>query len=70
MTDTPVVTITATTTANLKLRTSAPSGSVITVMPKGATVKVIEGGQSWAKVEYNGKVGYASNNYLTFNTVG
>lgn len=69
-TDTPVVTITATTTANLKLRTSAPSGSVITVMPKGATVKVIEGGQSWAKVEYNGKVGYASNNYLTFNTVG
>ena len=70
VTDTPVVTITATTTANLKLRTSAPSGSVITVMPKGATVKVIEGGQSWAKVEYNGKVGYASNNYLTFNTVG
>ncbi|MGN0741518.1 MAG: SH3 domain-containing protein [Candidatus Fimadaptatus sp.] len=68
--DEPVVTATATTTANLRLRTSAPSGSVITTMPKGATVTVLEKGASWSKVEYNGKVGYASNDYLTFNTVG
>ena len=63
---TPVVTSHALTTANLKLRTSAVSGSVITTMPKGSTVTVVEKGASWSKVEYNGKTGYASNAYLTF----
>ena len=63
---TPVVTSHAITTANLKLRTSAVSGSVITTMPKGSTVTVVEKGASWSKVEYNGKTGYASNAYLTF----
>ena len=63
---TPVVTSHAITTANLKLRTSAVSGSVITTMPKGSTVTVVEKGASWSKVEYNGKTGYASNDYLTF----
>ena len=64
--DTPVVTSTAKTTANLKLRKSAVSGSVITTMPKGSVVTVVEKGASWSKVEYNGKTGYASNDYLTF----
>ena len=64
--ETPVVTSTAKTTANLKLRASAVSGSVITTMPKGSVVTVVEKGASWSKVEYNGKTGYASNAYLTF----
>ncbi len=63
---TPVVTSTAKTTANLKLRKSAKTGSVITTMPKGSVVTVIEKGAEWSKVEYNGKTGYASNDYLTF----
>lgn len=64
--ETPAVSDTAVTTANLRLRKSAPNGSTITTMPKGSTVTVLERGSEWSKVEYNGKTGYASNAYLEF----
>ena len=63
---TPSTTETATTTANLKLRKTAKTGSVITTMPKGSKVEVLEKGAEWSKVKYNGKTGYASNAYLEF----
>ncbi len=63
---TPSTTETATTTANLKLRKTAKTGSVITTMPKGSKVEVLEKGSEWSKVKYNGKTGYASNAYLEF----
>ena len=63
---TPSTNETATTTANLRLRKTAPSGSVLATMPKGAKVEVLEKGSDWSKVKYNGKTGYASNAYLEF----
>lgn len=63
---TPSTTETAKTTANLKLRKTAKTGSVITTMPKGSKVEVLEKGSEWSKVKYNGKTGYASNAYLEF----
>ena len=63
---TPSTNETATTTANLRLRKTAPSGSVLSTMPKGAKVEVLEKGSDWSKVKYNGKTGYASNAYLEF----
>ena len=63
---TPSTTETATTTANLKLRKTAKTGSVITTMPKGSKVEVLEKGSEWSKVKYNGKTGFASNAYLEF----
>ena len=63
---TPSTNETATTTANLRLRKTAPSGSVLATMPKGAKVEVVEKGSEWSKVKYNGKTGFASNAYLEF----
>lgn len=63
---TPSTTETAKTTANLKLRKTAKTGSVITTMPKGSKVEVLEKGSEWSKVKYHGKTGYASNAYLEF----
>lgn len=63
---TPSTNETATTTANLKLRKTAKTGSVITTMPKGSKVEVLEKGSEWSKVKYNGKTGFASNAYLEF----
>ena len=48
----------------LNLRSEPVNGRVITVMPKGAQVKILSDG-SWAKVEYNGIQGYCSKQYLS-----
>lgn len=63
---TPSTNETAKTTANLRLRKTAPNGTVITKMPKGSKVEVLEKGTEWSKVKYNGKTGFASNAYLEF----
>jgi TP901 family phage tail tape measure protein len=60
------------TTTDLNLR-SQPSydGKVITVMPKGARVEYLGMENGWAKIKYNGKVGYAGKNYIEqFKTGG
>ena len=53
------------TTANLNMRTGpSTSYSVIRVIPLGAEVKVLSTSSGWARVEYDGSVGYASLSYL------
>ena len=55
------------TTANLNMRTSAStSASVITTIPKGTSVEVVDKSNSdWYKVNYNGQTGYVSSKYIT-----
>ena len=56
------------TTENLNLRHQAnTSASIITTIPKGATVQVLADKDSngWYKVNYSGKTGYVSSSYLT-----
>ena len=53
------------TTASLNLRSGpGTSYSILSVMPKGATVSVLSVSGSWARVVYNGITGYASTAYL------
>lgn len=47
----------------LNLRT-APNGSVITMMPNGAKVQVLETSNGWSKVKYGSETGWASSEYL------
>ena len=48
-------------TANLNMRTGAgTSYSVITVIPNGAKVEVLESANGWDKVVYNGNTGWAT----------
>jgi TP901 family phage tail tape measure protein len=60
------------TTTALNLRASAStSGKVLEVMPKGAKVEYLGMENGWAKVKYNGKIGYAGKSYLKqFDTGG
>jgi len=56
------------TTANLNMRTLPnKSGEVIDLAPKGSKVIVIRkcNETGWYEVEYNGKTGFMSNDYLT-----
>ena len=62
---------TATTTENLKLRrTAGTSGVLITTIPKGKTVEIIEkncstsNGYNWYKVRYGNNIGYVASEYL------
>lgn len=54
----------AVTLANLNLRSSAVSGSVILVIPKGTSVEVIRSVNNWSEVKVSGKVGWVSNQYI------
>ena len=47
----------------LNLR-NVPNGTKIAKIPKGATVDVLNNNGEWWNVRYNGKIGYASKNYL------
>lgn len=47
----------------LNLRT-APNGSVITLMPNGAKVQILETSNGWSKVKYGSTTGWASSEYL------
>ena len=54
------------TTANLYMRTGpGTSSKSVLVMPKGATVILVEDGGAWKKITYNGKTGWASGKYLS-----
>lgn len=58
------------TTANLNMRTGPGTGySIILVIPKGSTVSITGYSGSWAKVNYAGKIGYASTSYLANSSV-
>ena len=56
-----------TTTGNLRLRESASTASsTLATVPEGTEVSVLEAAQNgWYKVEWNGKQGYMSADYLT-----
>ncbi len=56
----------ATTTAALNLRADASlSAKVLTVMPSGSRVKVLDGyANGFRKVSYNGVTGWAHTSYL------
>lgn len=66
-------TLAATTTVRLNLRQSAPSGRVITVIPAGRVLNVLDRQQVedqwWLKVSFEGQVGWASTAYLKVGTV-
>ena len=54
------------TTENLNLRVKASTSSkIITTIPKGQTIEIVEKLNSgWYKVNYNGKTGYVSSKYV------
>lgn len=55
----------ATVTNDLNLRSGPGTGyRVITAMPAGANVDVLNCNGSWCRVEWRGTVGYASASYL------
>lgn len=62
--------IVSTETGPLNMRAEPKmSSKVLTQIPKGATVKVLEETSvSWAKIEYGGREGYASRTYLMRTT--
>ncbi|MEG0050857.1 MAG: SH3 domain-containing protein [Terrisporobacter sp.] len=55
-----------TTTASLNMRKSASSSaSIITTIPKGSKVEILEKTSStWYKVKYSGKTGYSASQYI------
>ncbi len=56
-----------TLSGSLNLRKSASSGAtILTTIPKGEKVTVLEKGSTWCKVIYLGKTGYVMTQYLTF----
>lgn len=58
--------VTLSTSSTMFLRASASkSANVVTTIPNGATVDVIERGTTWHKVRYNGSTGYCMGKYLT-----
>ena len=61
-----IVTEKGVTTANLNLRVEASTSSkIITTIPKGQTIEIVEKLNSgWYKVNYNGKTGYVSSKYV------
>ncbi len=62
----PAAVTTMKTTANLNMRTGpSTSYASVSVIPKGATVTLLESRGDWKKVSYNGKTGWSSGRYLT-----
>ena len=54
------------TLANLNLRDGkSTSANIITVIPKGSTVQVIDAEEDWYEVIYNGQRGFVYNEYLS-----
>ena len=64
---TPLTATVATKQDVLNLRKSpSMNGAVITGIPKGSTVTIIEYGYEWCYVSWGGYTGYASTEYLSF----
>lgn len=61
----------AVTTASLNMRTGPGTNyGVILAIPRGATVSVLEctSGRTWCELNYNGRAGWSSASYLSFQT--
>ncbi len=56
----------ATATLNVRAKASLSSAKV-TTMPKGTVRKVLKTSGSWIKIKMNGKKGYVSADYVTYN---
>jgi uncharacterized protein YraI len=55
----------ATVASDLNLRAGPSTGArVIAVMPRGAVVDIIGCSGTWCEVQWRGRVGYASRNFL------
>lgn len=52
------------TTADLNLRRSAKTGDVISVLPKGTSVTIIDSDSEWSQVKSGLLIGFVSNKYL------
>ena len=61
---------TATVSTNgggLNLRETASTGArVLTSIPDGTTIDLLERGETWCRVRWNGQTGYVMSRYLTF----
>lgn len=76
---TPAPAQTPATSGNLTARVSTPGGSlnlrasardsakVLTTIPQGDAVSVLQRGESWCQVAYNGQTGYVMTRFLAFN---
>ena len=54
------------TLANLNLRENkSTSSNVITVIPAGSKIEVLDAAEDWYEVMYNGQTGYVFNEYLS-----
>lgn len=63
----PMTAVIATKSDPLNLReTASKSGKIITTIPKGTTVNVIEYGDDWCYISWGQYYGYASTDYLAF----
>ena len=51
---------------NMRVKNSGKS-DIITRIPNGSSVEVIEREDEWTKVKYDGKIGYVMTNYLMFS---
>lgn len=59
--------IVSTNKSSLNIRSGAGTGyKVIGSVPKGAVVYVYQFSSGWAKISYNGTVGWVSDDYLTY----
>jgi peptidoglycan hydrolase-like protein with peptidoglycan-binding domain len=45
---------------------SRNKSNIITMMPRGANITILEKGGTWTKVRYNGRTGYAMTAFLSF----
>lgn len=52
-------------TVNLRTKPST-SGGIITKVPVGATVEVVDDIGQWCRITYNGKTGYMMSNYIEY----
>lgn len=53
---------------SLNLRKSDSTAStVLTTIPRNATIPILQRGYSWSKTTYGGFTGYVMNKYLRFN---
>jgi len=56
---------TAITSGNINFRKSADkTGEIISVIPKGTELTIIENTDGWSKVSYNGQDGYINSKYI------
>ena len=58
------------TTSNLNLRSKSIDGEILLTIPKGAAIIYISSSGSWYKVQYNGKTGWVSSQYVTKSSSG